>query len=82
MSVNPGFGGQRFIDDTLSKMKEAHGIRVEQGLNYDIAVDGGVNLDTSSRILHTGVNVLIAGTAVFGSPDAAEAIRRLKTPSP
>jgi ribulose-phosphate 3-epimerase len=81
MSVNPGFGGQRFNDDTLPKMRKAHDIRIEKGFTYDIAVDGGVNLDTAPRILHAGANVLIAGTAVFGSRNAGEAIRLLKTPS-
>ena len=79
MSVNPGFGGQRFIEETLLKMEEAHRVRLDQNLHYDIAVDGGVNFDTAERILETGSNVLIAGTAVFGSDDVAEAIRLLKT---
>jgi ribulose-phosphate 3-epimerase len=82
MSVNPGFGGQKFIEDTLSKMEEAHRIRVEQGLTFDIAVDGGVNIDTAKRILKTGANVLIAGTAVFGEDDVGEAIRSLLAFSP
>jgi ribulose-phosphate 3-epimerase len=81
MSVNPGFGGQKFITDTLLKMEEAHQIRLDQGLDYDIAVDGGVNFDTAASILETGANVLIAGTAVFGSDDVGAAIRLLKTPS-
>ena len=82
MSVNPGFGGQQFIEDTLLKMKEAHRVRVDGGLRFDIAVDGGVNLNTAKSILETGANVLIAGTAVFGMDNVAEAIRLLQTPSP
>jgi ribulose-phosphate 3-epimerase len=81
MSVNPGFGGQKFIRETLSKMKAAHRIRLDQGLTYDIAVDGGVNLDTAQSILNTGANILIAGSAVFGKSDIDEAIRLLKAPS-
>jgi ribulose-phosphate 3-epimerase len=82
MSVNPGFGGQKFIEETLLKMEEAHRFRVDKGLRFDIAVDGGVNFTTAQSILKTGANILIAGTAVFGSNDAAEAIRLLKTPPP
>jgi len=81
MSVNPGFGGQKFIEETLLKMEEAHRVRVDKGFRFDIAVDGGVNFATAKSILNTGANILIAGTAVFGSDDAAEAIRLLKTPS-
>ena len=81
MSVNPGFGGQEFIKDTLPKMEEAYRVRVDQGLHFDIAVDGGVNFDTAKSILETGANVLIAGTAVFGMDDVGEAIRLLQTPS-
>jgi ribulose-phosphate 3-epimerase len=82
MSVNPGFGGQKFIEDTLLKMEEAHRFRVEHGLHFDIAVDGGVNIYTAKSILETGANVLIAGTAVFGKDDMGEAIRSMLTPSP
>jgi ribulose-phosphate 3-epimerase len=78
MSVNPGFGGQAFIPDTLEKMEEAHRYRVEHGLGYDIGVDGGVNLQTARSIVKTGANVLIAGTAVFGSEDLADAVEALR----
>jgi len=77
LSVFPGFGGQKFIPETLSKMREAHDLRVNNNLNYDIAVDGGVNIKTAPQILRAGANVLVAGTAVFGKPDIAEAIREL-----
>jgi ribulose-phosphate 3-epimerase len=77
MSVNPGFGGQAFIDATLKKMEEAHRIRLERGLHFDIAADGGVNDQTAHRIRKTGANVLVAGTAVFGQEDVGEAIRSL-----
>ena len=81
MSVNPGFGGQKFIGETLSKMEQAHRVRLDRGLKYDIAVDGGVNLETAQSILDTGTNILIAGSAVFGNKDIGEAIRLLKAPS-
>jgi ribulose-phosphate 3-epimerase len=78
LSVNPGFGGQAFIPETLEKMREAHRIRTRDGLGFDIGVDGGVNRETAGEIARTGANVLIAGSAVFGSPDRAAAIRELR----
>jgi ribulose-phosphate 3-epimerase len=77
MSVNPGFGGQKFIQDTLRKMEEGHRFRVEHGLRFDIAADGGVNLQTAENILKSGANVLVAGTAVFGADDVGNAIRSM-----
>ena len=77
MSVNPGFGGQKFIQDTLRKMEEGHRFRVEHELHFDIAVDGGVNLQTAETILKAGANVLVAGTAVFGADDIGAAIRSM-----
>jgi ribulose-phosphate 3-epimerase len=77
LSVHPGFGGQKFMSETLAKMEEGHRIREERGLRFDIAVDGGVNLQTAKQIVKTGANVLIAGTAVFGMPDIGGAIRTL-----
>ena len=66
LGVNPGFGGQSFMEETLTKMVEAHDFRVKNGLGYDIAVDGGVNENTAKKIVATGANVLVAGTAVYG----------------
>jgi ribulose-phosphate 3-epimerase len=77
MSVTPGFGGQKFIPDTLQKMEQAHQIRVTHNLEYDIAVDGGVNLETAKSIVRTGANVLVAGTSIFGKDDLGEAIEAL-----
>ena len=74
LSVFPGFGGQTFIEDTLVKMEEAHEFRLSHNLAYDIAVDGGVNRNTAKKILKTGVNVLIAGSAIYGMPDVKKAI--------
>jgi len=75
LSVFPGFGGQTFMEETLEKIEHAHGFRVQNTLAFDIGVDGGVNMRTGGKILKAGANVLIAGTAVFGKPDAAEAIQ-------
>ncbi len=77
LGVNPGFGGQKFMVETLKKMKEAHEFRVKNRLPYDIAVDGGVNLETAGNILKTGVNILVAGTAVFGKDDIRVAIETI-----
>jgi ribulose-phosphate 3-epimerase len=77
LGVNPGFGGQSFKEETLRKMEEAHRYRVEHGLSWDIAVDGGVNMTTAPRIVKTGANVLVAGTAVFGAADLKRAVAEL-----
>jgi ribulose-phosphate 3-epimerase len=74
LSVNPGFGGQKFIESTLNKIKEAHQIRIKNNLKFDIAVDGGVNLETAKRIVRAGANILVAGTAIFCSGDIPKAI--------
>jgi ribulose-phosphate 3-epimerase len=69
MSVNPGFGGQRFIPSTLHKMRRLADLRSERGLNYRIEVDGGVALDTVSDVVRAGAEILVAGNAVFGKGD-------------
>jgi ribulose-phosphate 3-epimerase len=74
LSVFPGFGGQKFIKETLLKMREAHEYRLKHKLFYDIAVDGGVNMETAPEIINTGANVLVAGTAIYGKPDMKHAI--------
>jgi ribulose-phosphate 3-epimerase len=79
LSVNPGFGGQAFISETLAKMEKAHHIREREGFVFDIGVDGGVNQDTAGDIVRTGANVLIARSAVFGKPNIAAAIRALRS---
>lgn len=65
MSVHPGFGGQKFIDDTLSKMKEIHEYIVKNDLLCDLEVDGGININNVKNVIDNGVNVVVAGTAVF-----------------
>ena len=78
MSVNPGFGGQRFIPSTLHKIRALKQQITEQGLNVAIEVDGGVNASNAREICDAGADVLVAGTAIFGQPDYAEAIRALR----
>jgi len=70
MSVNPGFGGQKFIPGTLHKMKKLAQIRAERGYQYRIEVDGGVGLDTVADVVRAGAEILVAGNAVFGKGDA------------
>ena len=65
MSVNPGFGGQKFIESSLGKIAALRSMIQERGLDIEIEVDGGVNLNNAAQILEAGANVLVAGTAVF-----------------
>jgi len=69
MSVNPGFGGQKFIPGTLHKVRRLAEIRSQRGLAFRIEVDGGVALDTVSDVVRAGAEILVAGNAVFGSGD-------------
>lgn len=66
MSVNPGFGGQKFIRHSLVKLTKLATLRAQRGLNYRIEVDGGVALDTVTEIVRAGAEILVAGNAVFG----------------
>ena len=77
MSVNPGFGGQKFIPGTLHKMKKLASLRQERGYNYRIEVDGGVALDTVGDVVRAGAEILVAGNAVFGSGDPKENAQKL-----
>ncbi len=70
MSVNPGFGGQRFIPATLHKMRKLAEIRAARGYQYRIEVDGGVAIDTVAQVVQAGAEILVAGNAVFGKGDA------------
>jgi ribulose-phosphate 3-epimerase len=72
MSVNPGFGGQKFIRNTLNKMEALTWMREERRLNFRIEVDGGVGLDTVGDIVRAGGELLVAGNAVFGHGDAKQ----------
>jgi ribulose-phosphate 3-epimerase len=77
MSVNPGFGGQKFISFSLDKIRELVAVRQELGLNFHIEVDGGVDLETISSVVEAGADLLVAGNAVFGKGDAAGNARQL-----
>ena len=78
MSVNPDFGGQKFIPHTLTKVRELRELIDRSGSQALIEVDGGVNLETGSQLVEAGADVLVAGNAVFKAPDMVDMIRRLK----
>lgn len=78
MSVNPGFGGQKFIEHTYAKIRELKKLINEKGANTLIEVDGGVTLDNAKAIVDAGVDVLIAGSTVFNAADPIETIKKLK----
>ena len=78
MSVNPGFGGQQFIPSALDKASQLRTTIRERGLSTLIQIDGGVNAGTISRISAAGVDVFVAGSAIFGSDDYARTISELK----
>src|SRR5262249_33114765 len=78
MSVNPGFGGQRFIPSTLHKIRALQEQIAAKSLNVTIEVDGGVNASNAPAICEAGAEVLVPGPAIFGQPDYGEAIRALR----
>ena len=78
MSVNPGFGGQKFIKNTFNKIKQLNEIKKQKKLSFLIEVDGGVNLDNANKLIDCGANVLVAGSFVFGSKNPLETIKKLK----
>ncbi len=69
MSVNPGFGGQKFIPEVLDKIKQLKKIQQEKDLNFDIEIDGGINFENCKIAIDAGANILVSGTTVFKSND-------------
>ncbi len=78
MTVNPGFGGQAFIHETLPKVQQAYAWRNERKLRYTIGVDGGVDFKTSAECARAGADAFISGTALFGQHRLAAAVKRLR----
>lgn len=78
MTVNPGFGGQSFIYETLPKIQQAYAWRVERKLSFRIAVDGGVDFKTAPECARAGADTFISGTALFGRPNLGAAVRRMR----
>jgi len=78
MTVEPGFGGQAFMPEMLEKIAALKELRAGRGLSFHIQVDGGIKHDEARLCIEAGANVIVAGTAVFGHPDMAAAIRKLR----
>ncbi len=77
MSVNPGFGGQEFLPNTLAKVRQLRRLREERGLGFRIEVDGGIGLENLSELVRAGAEILVAGTSVFHSPDPTATVREM-----
>ena len=78
MTVNPGFGGQKFIHSVLPKVKQLADIIHERNLSIEIEIDGGVNEETIIPCVEAGATILVAGSAIFAAPDRALALQRIK----
>ena len=79
MSVNPGFGGQKFIENTINKVRALRSLIDRKQADVLIEVDGGVNLETGARLVEAGVDVLVTGSTVFKAPDFGEMVHQLKS---
>jgi len=78
MSVNPGFGGQKFLDLAVDKITALANMRKARGLNFEIEVDGGINPEKARLVTQAGVDILVAGNAIFAADNIGEACRQLK----
>jgi ribulose-phosphate 3-epimerase len=78
MTVNPGFGGQKFIPVMMEKIRRLADIRNKSGLDFPIQVDGGIGLDNINEVVKAGADIIVAGSAVFKSDDVGAVIRALK----
>jgi len=78
MSVNPGFGGQKFIPSSIKKIKNLRNMINEKGLNVDIQVDGGIGVNTIHDVAEAGCDIFVAGSAIFGKGDYKEKIEKLR----
>lgn len=78
MSVNPGFGGQSLIPSTLKKIQKLAALRKQEGYKWTLEIDGGVNLKTISDVSASGVDIMVAGSAVFGAEDLGGRVKELR----
>ena len=78
MSVNPGFGGQAFIPESLDKVRRLRKIIDERGLKARIEIDGGIDTENIAEVASAGAEIIVSGSAIFGAPDPAVALRRLR----
>ena len=69
MSVNPGFGGQKFMPEVLTKVRDLKKLKIEKKLDFDIEIDGGINFENSKQAIEAGANILVSGTTIFKSND-------------
>ncbi|MFH1830817.1 MAG: ribulose-phosphate 3-epimerase [Pseudomonadota bacterium] len=81
MTVNPGFGGQKMLDECLVKLSKLKNFCAEHKISIPIQVDGGINENTVSRVLDAGADIIVAGSAIFESNDYAATIAKLRSPS-
>ena len=79
MTVEPGFGGQSFMEDMMPKVSAVRAECERRGIDMDIQVDGGISLDTVETAAKAGANVLVAGSAIFGSSDPEKTISELRS---
>ena len=79
MSVNPGYGAQKFIPGSFDKIRKLNELKKNRWLNFDIEVDGGVTLENAADLIEAGVTVLVAGNTVFASDDPLDTIKKLKS---
>lgn len=77
MSVNPGFGGQKFISSALDKVRRLRAMLRAHGSQARIEIDGGIGLENAATVVEAGAEILVAGSAIFGQPDPAESVRQL-----
>ena len=78
MTVEPGFGGQKFMTDMMAKVSEVREMITLGGYDIDVQVDGGINAETTKIAAAAGANVLVAGSSIFGAPDAAKAVADIR----
>ena len=78
MSVNPGFGGQKFIDSAYEKISKVRKLIDSKGLAIDLQVDGGVGIENIGRVVESGANIIVAGSAIFNSKDIPATIKMMK----
>ena len=78
MSVNPGFGGQKFIPESLDKVRRLRKMIDERGLKARIEIDGGIDAENIAEVASAGAEIIVSGSAIFGAPDPAVALRKLR----
>jgi len=78
MTVNPGFGGQSFIESSIRKIETLRKMIEDRGLNVDIQVDGGIKVDNVKRVIDAGANIVVAGSAIFGSGNIKQAVNKFR----